>query len=478
MGIERPIVKLYKYEENQFKLVAFIDDYEEISWESKLYEAGTFTLQINYNIPNAYLLQKGLFIQLDSDPYKFGEISDIQCTLDSSGKGGQYRIATGFDARYLFHKRIIKNLNTSEAWEYTGKGEMCLRMLVYSQCGLGESEIKRRLPIANTIPEQSRDTSITILGQNYCVKEAYSNLYDVLVTIATQSQIGWRVVFGGSLALEVFEGTDKSQYIRFDTDYQTLDSGTVTDSNGEYTNAVYIGGQGNGADRDIYEGEEEGAEGLTRYETWIDKNELTEEAQYITEADSILRQYAQTTVIEGKGLNKSPYEFETDYNIGDIVNFAFSGVSKNVPILSVSEHWTKGEYDIDFEVGKPINDLKRQLALLLRKIQSASNSVQSSTTSSVKWYTIPTDTQMKADEVSNDVIGFLGNVGSGAIFKLYYTSNGTGAKTYHVYLKQLEGNGKLTLTTGVSGKNNVQLSSGTYVTIIYVDTDGNVSSLA
>lgn len=473
MSIDRPIVKLYKYVDNQFKLVAFIDDYEEISWESKLYDAGQWTLQINYNLPNAYLLEKGLFIQLDSDIYKFGEISDIQYTLDNSGKGGQYCIATGYDARYLFHKRVIKNLNTAEAWTLEAKGELCLRQLVYSQCGLGESETKRRLPITNTIP-----TAENAIGEQYCVNEAYSNLYDVLVTIATQSQIGWCVTFSGTLSLEVFKGVDKTQYIRFDTDLQTLDSGTVTDSNGEYTNAVYIGGQGNGADRDIYEGEEEGATGLARYESWIDKNELTETSQYVIEADNILRQYAQTITIEGKGLAKSPYVFEENYYIGDIVNFRFSGVSKNVPLLSVSEHWNKGSYDISFEVGKPINDLKRQLALLLRKIQSASNSVQSSTTSSVKWYTIPTATQMSADEVSNDVIGFIGNVNNGATFKLYFTANGTGAKTYHVYLKELAGSGQLTLTTGVSGKHNINLNTGTYVTIIYVDTDGNVQTLA
>lgn len=468
----KPEVYLYQYTNNQFVRIAVIDDYEEISWESSLYEAGAFTLQINFNLPNANLLTKGLFIQLGNDPYKFGEISDVQNSLDNTGKGGQYRIATGYDARYLYHKRIIKNLNSTEAWTYTGTGEMCMRQLIYSQCGAGESDIKRYLPISNAIPSGSG------VGESYVVSEAFTNLYDVLVTIATQTQIGWRVAFTGSLALDIYEGEDKSSYIKFNAKMQTLDSGTYTDSNSEFTNAVYIGGKGNGTDRDIYVGETEEATGLERYESWIDKSELTQESEYATEADNVLRQYSQTISIEGKGLTYSPYIFDSDYFVGDIVNFAFSGVSVNVPVLKVSEHWTKGQYDIDFEVGKPVADLSRQLSLLLKKIQSASASIESKTTSSVKWYTIPTDTAMTSDEVTNDVIGFIGNTSSGATFKLYFSNNGTGAKIYHVYLKELAGSGSLTLTTGISGAQNLALTTGTYVTIIYVDSDGNINTIA
>ena len=69
--IKKPFIYLYAYENNQFVKVAVIDDYEEVSWESSLYEAGTFTIQMNYNLPNANLLQKGLFVQFGDDPYKF-----------------------------------------------------------------------------------------------------------------------------------------------------------------------------------------------------------------------------------------------------------------------------------------------------------------------------------------------------------------------------------------------------------------------
>jgi hypothetical protein len=80
----------------------------------------------------------------------------------------------------------------------------------------------------------------------------------------------------------------------------------------------------------------------------------------------------------------------------------------------------------------------------------------------------------KAD-VTYNTIGFVGTVGTNATFTLYLDNEKTGAKTYHVYFKQLGGTGKLTLTTGKSGASNLVMNAGTYVAIIYVDENGNIT---
>jgi hypothetical protein len=81
----------------------------------------------------------------------------------------------------------------------------------------------------------------------------------------------------------------------------------------------------------------------------------------------------------------------------------------------------------------------------------------------------------KAD-VTYNTIGFVGTCASGgSTFTLYLDNEKTGAKTYHVYFKQL-GGGTLTLTTGKAGASNLTLNSGTYVAIIYVDEEGNVTT--
>ena len=467
---DKPIIKLYKWENNSFVLQAIIDDFQEVSFEHNIYEAGTFTITINYNIPNALLFQRGLFVQFGNNPYDFGEIYSIQDAIGEDGKGSQIRTITGYDARYILKRRVIKNMNSNGLWAMTDKGEIVLRNLIKDQCGTS-AEAKRQLPIANTIP-----ASADAIGKVYSVSENFTNLYEVCKTIATQSEIGWRMAFDGTLTLEVFEGADLSQTVRFDTNFESLANGDFSDSSESYSNAIYIGGKGQNDNRDIYEGEDGTPEGLDRFESWDNQSSLTVESEYEAEALSMLTQYGQTLTMNGNGLAKCPYVFREQYDIGDTVTVAFSGKSAKAQILSITEHWTWGSYDISFAFGKPQNNLADQLQLMLRKIQEASNKTNS--TDSVRWYTIPTDTAMPKADVTYNTIGFVGTVGTGATFTLYLDNEKTGAKTYHVYFKQLGGTGKLTLTTGKAGATNLTLNAGTYVAIIYVDENGNITNTA
>ena len=465
---DKPQVKLYKYENSAFILQAIIDDFEEVSFEHNIYEAGTFTITINYNIPNALLFERGLFCQFGNNPYDFGEIYSIQDAIGEDGKGSQIRTIAGYDARYILKRRVIKNMNSNGLWAMTDKGEIVLRNLIKDQCG-SSAEAKRQLPISNTIP-----ASADAIGKVYSVSENFSNLYEVCKTIATQSEIGWRMSFDGALTLEVFSGQDLSQTVRFDTNYESLANGEFSDSSESYSNAIYIGGKGQNDDRDIYEGEDGTPEGFDRFESWDNQSSLTVESEYEAEALSMLTQYGQTLTMNGNGLAKCPYVFREQYDIGDTVTVAFSGKSAKAQILSITEHWSWGAYDISFAFGKPQNNLADQLQLMLRKIQEASNKTNS--TDSVRWYTIPTDTAMPKADVTYNTIGFVGTCASGgSTFTLYLDNEKTGAKTYHVYFKQL-GGGTLTLTTGKAGASNLVLNSGTYVAIIYVDEDGNVTT--
>lgn len=465
---EKPQIKLYAFTDNQFVLQAIIDDYQECSFEHNIYQAGQFSITINFNIPNSQLFQRGLFVQFGNNPYDFGEILTIQDAIGEDGKGSQVRTITGYDARYILKRRVIKNMNSNGLWVMTAKGELCLRNLIKDQCGSG-AEAKRQLPINNVIPADA-----DAIGKTYSVSEQFTNLYEVCKTIATQSEIGWRISFDGSLNLECFSGTDRSQTVQFSTSFESLANGEFSDSSESFSNAIYIGGKGQNDDRDIYEGEDGTPSGLGRFESWDNQSSMTTESEYEAEAVSMLSQYGQTLTMAGNGLAKSPYIFREQYDIGDIIKVAFSGKSANAQILSVTEHWAWGSYDIQFSFGKPQPNLEEQLQLILRKIQSASNKTNS--TDSVRWYTIPTDTEMPSADVTYNTIGFIGTCAEGgSTFKLYLDNEKTGAKTYHVYFKQL-GGGNLTLTTGVSGATDLVMNSGTYVAIIYVDENGNITS--
>lgn len=466
---EKPIIKLYEYKTGTFSLIAMIDDYQECSFNHNRFQAGQFIIQINYNISNASLFQRGLFVQFGDGVYDFGEILNIQDTIGEDGKGSQIRTITGYDARYLFKRRVIRNLNNADSWQMTAKGELVMRNLIKDQCGTG-AEAKRQLPIVNVIP-----TVENAIGKEYSCKESFSNLYEVLQTIATQSEIGWRIKFeGGILTLEFYAGNDLKDVVKFDTDFESLANGTFTDSSESFSNAVFVAGKGTGTDRDIYEGENEigglSPAGLDRFESYDNQSQMTTEEQYEAEALSMLNQYGQTLTVSGKGLVQCPYIFREQYDVGDIITIHFSGKSAVVQILAVTQHWAFGSYELEFQFGKPINDLSSQLQLILRQIQKASSKTNACT--SVKWYTIPTDTEQEAGDVIYDTLGFTGASSSDS-FTIYLDDEGTGAKVYNLYVKNLTGS--LTLTTGFDDAEDLIISGGTYTGSILVDTLGNIS---
>jgi hypothetical protein len=470
---EKPIIRLYKYDGSQFVMQAMIDDFQECSFEHNIYEAGTFTITINYNIPNSQLFQRGYFVQFGNNPKNFGEIVEISDAIGQEGKGSQLRTITGRDSRYILRRRVIKDMNANGLWEMTDKGEIVLRNLIDSQCGT-EAEAKRQLPITNNIPSTAE-----AIGKEVSVSEQFSNLYEVCKTVAIQSEIGWRLNFNGAgLELEVFAGADRSETVRFDTDYESLANGVFTDTSDSYSNAVYVGGKGQNDERDIYEGESaiggESPSGLDRFECYDNQSSMTSVEEYETEALAMLTQYGQTITLEGNGLAKCPYVYEEQYFEGDKITVAFSGKSAVVQILSVTEHWAWGAYDLSFSFGKPQNNLSDQMQLILRQIQKSSR--KESTVASVRWYDLPDETSMPKEDTTFGTIGFTGNISTGMTFTLYYNSNKTGSKQYNVYIKNLTGTGKLTLTTGVSGASSISLNVGTYCATVYVDEDGNVTT--
>lgn len=467
---DKPQIKLYKFENNAFILQAIIDDFQEISFERNLYQAGTFTITINYNIPNALKFERGMFVQFGNDPYDFGEIITITDTIGADGKGSQIRTITGYDSRYILKRRVIKNMNSNGLWNMTAKGELCLRNLIKDQCGAG-AEAKRQLPIINTIP-----ASADAIGKEYSVSEQFTNLYEVCKTIATQSEIGWRLAFDGtSLTLECYEGTDRSQTVQFSTSFDSLANGEFSDSSESFSNAIYVGGKGDNEERDIYEGENGTPSGLDRFESFDNQSQMTTESEYEAEALSMLTQYGQTIQMSGNGLAKCPYIYKEQYDVGDLITVAFSGKSAVVQILSVTEHWTWGNYNIQFSFGKPQNNLSEQLQLMLRKIQSASNKEKA--TESVKWYNVANVNSMSASDVTFNTIGFTGTLTANKTFTFYLDDEKTGAKSYNIYVKNLSGNYNLTLTTGRSGKTNYILKGGVNLTgRILVDDEGNITS--
>lgn len=462
------VLKIFSYD-NGFILNSLLDGYESLSVKYNKYQSHELNITINRNIPNTQDLKEGNFIWLGSVQDGMFLITTVTESIDENGKGGNYINVQAKDCRYLYKRRMIMAINSVETWTETGTAETVLRHLISSQ-----TEGKRSLPINNVIPNNP-------VGEQISLSEAKTNLYDVVCNYCQQGNIGWKVTFDGYvLTLVFFPVTDISSLVKFTVDYESLKNGEFEDSSENYKNVVYVGGKGSGNNQVIYEAEDEieggSPSGIDRIETWISEGSLTTEDELQKVGESKLIEFSQKLNFTGNGLEKSPFEFRVHYDIGNIVEVAFGDRSDNVEIISIQESWAYNEYDMQFEFGKPLNYLSNQVKKIYNLLQKY-NSTDAKTNSEVKYYTIPTDTEQPIGDVGLDVIGFIGNTGdANKTFTLFFSADGTGAKTYHVYFKQLSGTGKLILTTGVQGTEQLEFSTGTYVAIIYVDENGNVKN--
>lgn len=437
--IENGNVIVYDYDGNsgKFLSVGIFDSAESVSYEWSAFNAGQFSIQARDDVPNAGLLARGRVVRIGGKAT--GIITTRKETLSQDGR--VVVAVTGYDLRILFKQRIIRNLNADGKWEMSGNAETVLLSLIESECGSLAQE-KRRLPVS--IPaSQSRGEPVT-------VSESFTNLLDVCQKIALQGGIGWCVELSeGLLSLKVYTGEDKSGEVFISPAFGSIASGEWSDSSDSFSNAVYIGGKGNNGARDVFEGEENDARGLMRFESFANESSLTTTQEYRNRADMVLSQYEQTEKMSGQMLFKSPYVFGDDYFIADILTVEFRGHKSRQQITGCTESYQRGKYAIKADFGHQQMTIGNQLSAVANNVKNLSEQVPSnSITSTVTaTFTGGTWTQNK-NEVKYDTIDVNG---AGKLILYFDASSKTGRKGYNL-LPRTAGTLKLCTTADSTEK--------------------------
>jgi hypothetical protein len=481
-------------------LLGILDDYETASSQRSFFEAGSFTFEINKNLPNSSLVEKDNVVQFGDDTRAF-LITSVVSKIDESGKGGQKLSVSGYDLRYLFTRRIVRTFNSADAYQLTAPSETVIKTLISDQCGPSCAIPARVFSLLQIATDQGR-------GGTYTISTKYTGVYDECATCATQALIGWRVdidVANKKYILDCYEGVDRSKtqtvnpYCLFSPDADSIKDATFTDSVESYRNFVYVGGDGTGADRTVYNGY-----GTTeptdtsRFELFSDSSSVSTTAGLEAVASSTLAQYKQTYTLDGQVLLVSPYVFGEQYEEGDIVTVEYSGISVGVRVLTVEEAWAFAEKTIAVTWGKPVETISSQVSSVSSTATTASSTSEVGTNVSgmkagVKSYDLTSaDATMNASQCIYNILELTGTLSANRTMTLYLdTSTLYGRKAYTVNIPAATlvassgGPYTITLTTGVSGKKTVAvpiLITGStallngLVFAVYVDAAGNVYS--
>ncbi|ACJ33057.1 siphovirus ReqiPepy6 Gp37-like family protein [Anoxybacillus flavithermus] len=368
-------------------LLAEIDDYESLLFTRRWHEVGEFELRINRHKRHAELLRRGNLIMLGASRNKVGIIKHREITLDEGGKASETWLVKGIALKGIVAQRLVVPPAGDSHDRANGTAETIMKHYVNNHV-VNPTDVKRKIDMLVLASDQQRGSQISW-------ESRFKNLAEELVEISKASGLGWDVILDfqqKKWIFDVYEGRNltvnqtENPPVIFSPQFESLKQLSFVESDYNYKNYGYIAGQGEGEDRRVVEIGD--AEGLSRIETFIDARDISEEdenQQALPEAEIIaklqqrgqqkLAKFAQEFFLEGQILTNSPFEYEKDYNLGDIVTIQNRewGVTRDARITEIKEIYEPGGFQIEATFGESrptlIKKLKQELAQISGEVR-------------------------------------------------------------------------------------------------------------
>lgn len=372
----------------EIDLLSEIDNYQSLQFERNFFGVGQFELHINMYMYGAEYFQKGNIILLDKQANKAGLIRSKEITLDETGKASENYTIKGYTLDGLMNRRITVPPSDTAYDRKSGDAETVMKHYVERHF-VNPDDPKRKMPMLEIAPNKNR-------GGHVEYESRFKIVAEELETIGQLGNLGWNIfidVVNKKLIFDVIEPKDLTQEneqgnspVFFSPDFGTVQSQLFTDSDNDYRNYGYVGGQGEGIERKVVEVGE--AEGWDRIETFVDardvgttgdeEEELTEEeieqqliqrgkekmremerllsfeAEILTPVTRTHYDYeheeflhpAQPNGYTGKKVQQvTPFNYEEDFDLGDLVDVVNKkwGITMKAPIVIIKEiHETSG----------------------------------------------------------------------------------------------------------------------------------------
>ncbi|MEK4606535.1 siphovirus ReqiPepy6 Gp37-like family protein [Geobacillus sp. FSL W8-1251] len=368
-------------------LLAEIDDYESLLFTRRWHEVGEFELRINRYKRHTELLQRGNLIMLGASRNKVGIIKHREIELDENGKASENWLVKGIALKGVAAQRITVPPVGDSHDRANGPAETVMKHYVNNHI-VNPVDVKRKIDMVVLASDQQRGSQISW-------ESRFKNLAEELIEISKASGLGWDVILDferKKWVFDIFVGRDLTVNqsvnppIIFSPQFESLKQLSFVESDFNYRNYGYIAGQGEGEDRRVVEVGE--AEGLSRIETFIDARDISEQdedQQALPEAEIIaklqqrgqqkLAEFAQEFFLEGQILTNSPFEYEKDYDLGDIVTIQNRewGVTRDARITEIKEIYEPGGFQIEATFGESrptlVKKLKQELAQISGEVR-------------------------------------------------------------------------------------------------------------
>lgn len=256
-------MEIYVYDDS-LQMVGVIDAFQSVIWAKRYREVGDCEIYLEATVNNIDMLRMGYFLaRLDDDMV----CRIVRIELSTNAESGNYLTVKGRDIKSILDQRIIWGTATC-----SGNVEDFLRARVRAAL-ISASDTKRR--ISNVVLGAAAGFTETV-----SLQVSYANLGQQIRDICAQYGWGYRMILNSSdqFEFQLYAGEDRSDEVAFSDEYENLSSTSYTNSRENMNNVALVGGQGEGSKR--IRATLGTAEGISRYEEFVDAKDLSPDIRY------------------------------------------------------------------------------------------------------------------------------------------------------------------------------------------------------
>lgn len=330
------------------EFIGEIDNFKSTVYVRRWETFGTFEIHLEEDRPELFV--EGYYILLNNDAYRSGIIQYYKNDSDGYEPKSQKDIVIkGYSLLYLLYWRITVPPATNNGYRiWNNKPIEDIMYDLVNENAVNPSDSKRKIPQLTMGTSQHRGGKLTF-------QTRLKYLTDDLYTLSRQSGLGVSIKLDAvskRFVFEVLEGRDCTYGIENPRSYifskanNKVNKRTYTYSTIGAKNMAYIGGQGDGDDREIVTLHDELA-GLERKEMFVDARDIPE-----GQTDNLLdrgnTKLEATKEVVSYEFDASTEDYGTLWDLGDTATFVDeSGFIEDNRITEVREAYESSVLRID-----------------------------------------------------------------------------------------------------------------------------------
>lgn len=373
-----------------FELLDEIDQYESLQITRSWSGLGKVELRTNRYMQGADKLQRGHIIFPHNHLNKAYYIRHKEIELDENGKATENWVIIALPLKSWMEQRITYPPAHTAYDNKQAKAETVMLHYVTNNA-INPVELKRKMPALVLAPNLMR-------GQTVSWSSRYKGLAEEMEEIGNLSGLGWNIVPDPDtkqFVFKVLEGRNLTAGqsilppVIFSPEFDSLGNLSYTESELDYKNYAIVAGQGEGIDRRVITLGD--SAGFDRYELFVDARDVEEERQeegqepiprpvedieadLVNRGNQKLAEHEQEVFLEGEPLSKSPFVYEDDYDLGDVVTLQHRdwGITMDARITEIKEIHEGGFRKLEHTFGNSqpglIDKIKTEIGVIRPEI--------------------------------------------------------------------------------------------------------------